>query len=45
MPRKVRSSKQEDVGGTEMIAVMVNILAVLAISGTVAGLIVAIDRD
>lgn len=44
MPRQVRSSKQKNVGVHQMIAVIVNILAVLAFSGTVAALIVALDR-
>ena len=44
MPGQVGSCKQQDVGGHKMIAVFTNVLAILAFSGTVAALIVAIDR-
>lgn len=44
MPGQVGSGKQQNVGGNQMIAVIVNVLAVLAFSGTVSALIVALDR-
>lgn len=44
MPGQVGSCKQQDVGGHKMIAVFTNVLAILAFSGTISALIVAIDR-
>lgn len=45
MPGQVGSGKQKNVGGNPMINVFANVLAVLAFSGTVSALIVALDRS